>query len=402
MANVFRNFKLLLLALALLHLGLMARDAGQSLANANDLVFSDGISAVGGDFINMYAAGRLTLEGRIAEIYDPAAFMAFERTIMPAEIGTRFWAYPPTSLPLVAPLALLSFWPALILWSVLGLLLLGYGARRIGLDWLETALLVLSPAAISAVYYGQTGNAAAGLLLIALSAVRDRGALSPVAAALLTVKPQMGFLLPVLWLIRHQFRLIGATVCLVIALGALALWVAGPEAWRSYVGDTLSALNALERTGTGPFTLMIPSVFMAARLLTGDPALAQWVHWGFAAAVAAYVAWQFARTDSAERQNAILLVGTMLITPYIHIYDLAPAVCAAMLLMRRWTGTPSTLQLLICFVVLAAWALPALTLYGYSVGLPLGPPTLLLLLVALTLPLPRPSYDTLTLESSSK
>jgi hypothetical protein len=151
MSNPLKIFKLLLLALTLFQLAAFAYRTIPALQQSEDLVFADTVSPVGGDFINMLVAARLTVEGRTDEIYTPDQFMTAEHTIIPHDIGLRLWAYPPHSLLLVWPLAFLTFWQALTAWSVAGLLVLALGARRIGLDWIETSIIVLSPAAVSCV-----------------------------------------------------------------------------------------------------------------------------------------------------------------------------------------------------------------------------------------------------------
>jgi alpha-1,2-mannosyltransferase len=388
MTDIGRAFRLLLLALSLLHAGVIAGDLMQKLPEATDLVFAGTSSPVGGDFINKIAAARLVLEGRVAEIYAPEAFMAYQRTIIPHLIGLRLWAYPPTSLLLIWPLGFFTFVPAIVLWSLVGLAVLAWGARRFGFGWLETAIIVFSPAAISSIFYGQTGNVAAGLLLLGLSARRTADGVSIVATALLTIKPQLGLLLPVLWLIQKRFLFIALVIAAIAALGVATILAFGVAPWRQYVSETLPILGQLEREGTGAFLLMIPSAFIAGRIAIGDPTIAGWLHLASAAAVVALVLWRLTRTRVSMQQNAIVLAATALITPYIHIYDLPPLVAAGLLLMRQWKEAPRVAQLLVFFVVLAAWAMPMLTFAVNQAGAPVSPIILLTLLVLVAWPAP--------------
>lgn len=383
-----RAAKFGLLALTLIYLGVAVRTVAGELAAADGLLLPDGATPVGGDFVNLFAAARLVLEGRIAEIYQPQAFIDFTHTLIPHDIGIRMWAYAPHSLLLIWPLGLLNYWTALSLWTVLGLAVLIWGARRAGFDWVETAIIVLSPASIACVYYGQTGNIAAGLLLLTLAG--GRGWRAGLSAALLTIKPQVGFLLPILWLKERKFAAIAIAAAVAIGLGALSL-VFGVEAWRDYLGPTLGTLSEFEREETGRFLTMIPSVFIGMRLYAGDAALAGYVHGAVAVMAATLGLWRLWRTEDGRLRWALLIATMALITPYLHIYDLAPMTAAGLILLARRRDEPVAAQLVAALIALAAWALPLITVWGNTESVPLGPLVLVSLLAILALPVSRSS-----------
>jgi alpha-1,2-mannosyltransferase len=370
--NLLRHFKPFLLALTLLNLAGWAWTTTDQLRASRDFLFANG-TPVAGDFINMHAAGRLTAAGDIPTIYDPDAFMAYERTVVAKPIGLRLWAYPPHSLLAVWPFGLMGFYAGLATWSLLGLVVLGLGARRLGLDAMETAIIVLSPAALQCLYFGQTGNFFTGLLLLALASKRPMDGISAVSAALLTMKPQTGFLLPLLWLMQWRWRLILLTTGLTLALAALAIVVFGVDPWRDYVSLTLPLLSELEKYGSGPFMLMMPSVFMALRLfgVGGDPAL--YVHLGFAAIVLVVLAVGLRRSREPLTQSAMLLLGTALATPYLHSYDLAMVACGALLVARQQDRFSLAGHLALLILVVLAWGLPNLIFLLNAFGAPVSP-----------------------------
>jgi hypothetical protein len=383
MSDLVRYTKPMLGVLTVLHLGTVVRSTWTELGASSGLAHADG-SPLGGDFVNMLVAAKLMLAGRMAEIYQPEMFMAFERSLVPTDVGLRLWAYPPHSLLFVWPLGYLDYWAGFILWSALGLAVLICGARRAGFDWLETAIIALSPAAWASVYFGQTGNLAAGLLLLALAAPRG----GPVAAALLTIKPQAGFLLPVLWAIERKFVAIAIAGGVAIALGALALVLFGPAAWRDYLGPTLGLLNTLEREGEGGFMAMIPSVFIGMRNIVGDATIASYVHWAVAAAAATFAIWAMLRADDERGRWAIVIAAMAVITPYIHIYDLAPVLVAALIVFNRWQPASTNARAIAALVMLFVWALPLLTVLGNKATIPVGPivPIALLIVSAIRVP----------------
>lgn len=321
---------------------------------------------IGGDFINMWSAAQLLLDGDLASIYDHEALMAFQQTVVHAFIGLRLWAYPPHSLLLIWPLGFLSYIPALVVWSAIGLAVLAWGARRAGLTATETAIVLLSPASLYCVDVGQTGNVATGLMLVALFPRAPRAAGPIVAAALLTVKPQIGFLLPLVWGLQRRWVAIAATGALALALVLLATLLFGTETWRGYLTDTLPALDGLERYGRGPFTWRIPSAFMSFRILTGDGDLAIRLHLVFAALVGAWLVWRLVALSDAVTRAALVLVGTTLITPYIHAYDLNLLLCGALLVLRLHPERAG-------IWVAVAWALPLLLEWLNIIGIPIAP-----------------------------
>lgn len=331
-------------------------------------------SPFGGDFVNLWSAGQLVLNGAIEAIYRPDAFMAYELTHSGGEdIGFRVWAYPPQSLLFAWPFGLAGYFVTFAAWSVLGLVVLAAGARRFGFNWVETSILVLSPAALSCIYFGQTGNIATGLLLFALAGRDHRSIGSIASAAALTVKPQAGFLLALLWLTNRRWSLIAATSAATLLLIGLSIALFGMEAWRDYAGLTLPELSDLERNGSGPFTLMIPTMFMSMRLAGFDGDTAIVIHFAFAAAVLAFLIWRLRGERDPMNQAALVLIGTCLITPYLHLYDLGILMAGALIIMRGVDGLIGGKRLAVVLAVGAAWALPKLVMMFGTIGVPVSP-----------------------------
>ena len=175
-------------------------------------------------------------------------------------------------------------------------------------------------------------------MLLALSARRGSDPVPIVAAALLTIKPQAGFLIPVIWAVQRRWGAIVATAGVVLVLVALSVLVFGLASWSSYVSDTLPRLDDLERHGTGLFMMMIPSAFMALRIVTGDGDLAATLHLVFAGAVGAYLIWRLIVVKDTVARNALVLIGTVLLAPYMHSYDLALLLAGALLVARLYAG----------------------------------------------------------------
>lgn len=366
------TLKLFLLAMGLAHLVGFFLYKHDQLSNINGLLYSNG-TPVGDDFINLWTAARMELTGQAGKIYSVAEFDAYQKTLVGgANLGLRLWAYPPHSLLFVWPLGLIGYYPALAAWSVLGLIALFVGARRFGFDRLETAVLLTSPATILNLYHGQSGSLVTALVLLALSARTSRDAIPAVAAAaVLTTKPQGGFLLPLLWAFQRRWWMVLYTGLISLVILGLTIAIFGIEPWRDYLTDTLPTLSDLERNGTGPFMAMIPSVFMAMRIVMGQADIALVVHVIFAIMVGCVFLWRLWHVRDPERRTALLLLATVLVTPYIHNYDLALLLAGALIVARRpWVAGSGPFKAELPIIL--AWLLPQLVLLLNTAGLPIS------------------------------
>ena len=374
-----------LIILSCFHLFGFGVIAALELADAEGIVLSDGVTPVGGDFINLWTVGQLLAEGRTDEVYDPAAFMSYQWEAAGTPTGFRLWAYPPHSLLLGRVFGEPGYLASWLLWSLLGLIVLWWGARRLGLSKTMSAVLLLSPAVMYCLFLGQSGNLAAGLLMAALAKRGPLDGVGAVSATALTIKPQLGFLLPVLWVLRGRWGQIALVSGLSLATITLSVGIYGPDVWRDYIGLTLPALSQFERESTGPFMYLIPSVFMAVRILTDDGSLAGWVHLPFALLALGYCAFRIAGSSGGTHRQALVLVGTAVIAPYLHAYDLVVVLAGAFLALpgrtEGWPVAGVTVEPWLERAILLAWALPYFTLLGNAAAVPIAPLVLLLVLV---------------------
>ncbi len=152
---------------------------------------------IANDFVNVWAAGQLTLDGNPAAAYD----WPTHRTVEVHAVGHDFdgyygWHYPPTFLFVAAALATLPYLPAAILW--LAATLSAFVAAMATILGGRTGLLVACgfPAATWNVTAGQNGFLTAALIGGTLGLMERRTALAGVCLGLLTYKPQFGLLFP--------------------------------------------------------------------------------------------------------------------------------------------------------------------------------------------------------------
>jgi hypothetical protein len=334
-----------LLAAYLVGLGYLA-------LTANGLSDAQG-RPLGTDFSNIYAAGTYALDGWPTAPFDPALQYAREQAIFGA--GTPFygWHYPPFFLFVAAPLALLPYVPALLVWqaTTLALYLLTIRAILTGQPWhsvpspsprlrgegrgeepqaqcggcpspglsphspsktgvnalmlgrgesrasgggssdpLWPLLALAFPAVFVNLGHGHNGFLTAALIGGALAVLDRRPVLAGVLFGLLAYKPQFGLLVPLALLAAGQWRSFAAACATVVALLIATTLAFGLPVWEAFLGSLhFTRTVVLEAGETGWHK--IQSVFALVRMWGGPIALAYTVQSTATIALAVAVVW---------------------------------------------------------------------------------------------------------------
>lgn len=285
------------------------------------LVDADGRGQVA-DFVNIWAAGQLVLEGHPAAAYDWVLHKSAEDAAIGGASDAYFpWFYPPPFLFVAALLALAPYAVAFVGWLAVTLpayaiVIRGIVGRRIGFG-----LACAFPAALANAMVGQNGYVTAALLGGALHLMERRPALSGLLIGLLTYKPHFGLLIPLVLAVAGRWRVIMWAAASGALLAAWSVVAFGWSTWAAFAHSLPLASGAVLTQGRGDFTKM-HSAFALIRLLGGSELLA----WSLQAAVIVAsgalvcVLW---RTRAAfELKSAALAAATLLVTPYLYVYDL--------------------------------------------------------------------------------
>ena len=103
--------------MALVWIGLAASNYFTDLLEQTRDGLSNGLGRpFGDDFVNYWSGAFLALHGRAAEVYDFAAFHAFEQSVTALSLKYYHYSYPPVLLLLTLPLAFIPYVPALFIW----------------------------------------------------------------------------------------------------------------------------------------------------------------------------------------------------------------------------------------------------------------------------------------------
>ena len=272
----------------------------------------------GGDFIAYAAAGRLAAEGHPSLAYDDPATYEFERRIGDAG-GFVPFHYPPPFLALSRSFAPLHYPLALVLWlAVTGTLFIAV-LRLTAHRFSSRDSLLVVPAAIITVGFGQNGFLTAAILGFALVCLDKKPVIAGSLFGLLLYKPQFLPLALLVLLTTGRWRALGAAALSGFGVALISCLVLGMGVWRTYVADLPDAYDVLAETGSwGHMT----TLFASLRLLGVPKLLADALSLVLIVSTAVCVVriWRFRATEATRASS--LLVGTLLTTPYAFSYDL--------------------------------------------------------------------------------
>ncbi len=281
------------------------------------------------DFGDFWSAGHLAWAGKLSVIFHPSQFQLWLDHRFPFVHGARMWSYPPSMLPLVLPTGYLGPTAGFVVWTMLGLIALAV-ALALLVPWPDfgAALLLacVLPVLWDNILVGQNAAFTGALLIAGFAWLDRRPGWAGLAFGVLTIKPQLGLLVPLASLAAGRWRALGvaATVALgLIGLSALAF----PGTWAMFFAHVAPVmqhrlLRAYHPTSGQSY---MSSAFIATRGV-GFPV---WAAWGVqslvtgTAAMAMVKLWRRRDLDAAARLPRIVasIALCLAATPYTLDYD---------------------------------------------------------------------------------
>jgi len=305
--------------------------------------------AIPTDFVNVWSAGRLVLEGHPAAAYD----WTLHKQAEIEAVGHAFdkygsWSYPPPFLLVSAALAKLPYFAAFavwmgVTWAVFALTLREIVGHRLGIF-----LAAAFPATLLNLTVGQTGFFTAALIGGTLLLLDRRPVLAGVCLGILTYKPQFGLLFPLVLAVAGYWRTFATAAVVAIAMAVASCLAFGNVTWVAFFAATSMNAKAVLSDGLLDYA-KLQSVFGLVRALGGGETAA----WSFqipaALAIALGVTLIWRRPVPFELKAAALAVGTLFITPYVFVYDLTILALSTAFLIRMglrtgfWPGESAAL-----------------------------------------------------------
>lgn len=296
------------------------------------------------DWFTFWGGGRGVLLS--ADIYDATTWATLTRENGSTWLPNPIFIFAPPTAILFAPFAALRVDVAAFLWTFLSAWFIALAVIVIAREMRWARAKFLAPViALGVLFFlpvlltllmGQIS--ALVLILVVVAAVLwDRGAwfAGGLLLGLTVVKPQpVAFLLPLLalWTIWHRhWRALGGMI-LSGALGALATFALFPHFLSAWQGALLNKVSGV--------SARMPTVWGAAADVFGATSFALLGALGMIALVAAWSVWLIARWRArALELTSALLIGSVIVSPYLWNYDqvvlLAPLMLALIRLEQR-------------------------------------------------------------------
>lgn len=294
------------------------------------------------DFNNLWSGTRMALDGDVDKLWSAEAYRAELRDMHSPDLPDHEWSYPPHMLLVGLPFAVLPELPAYLLWTSATLLAAYLAIRAAGATLMETAAAMISSTVGFNILLGQNGAMTAALFLGGFALLEKRPALAGVLFGLLTVKPHLGIVIPLVLIVTRSWTTI-ATACLTCAAmlaGTTLIW--GSGVWTGFLEGTVPLMRDTILYAPVPqgFQINSANLFMTLRSLALDIAPAQMNQLALSSLCALAAAWAWSRRDSLDRPLLIAITATLAFAalPYGYVYEMLGVMFAAVMLLRyQWT-----------------------------------------------------------------
>jgi hypothetical protein len=322
-------------------------------------LLAEGFSSViiNRDFSNYWMASLLVLAGEQQDLFSQPVYFARALATFGPEYGLHNWGYPPHFLLFLWPFGLLGYKAAMLVF--LGATLFLFAAavtifRSRFAPHSDRAILFLAVLGyvLMMVDTTQNGFLTAAALLLGLAWMKDRPALAGLAFAFLTVKPQLGLLIPILLIFDRNWRVIAWAALFTVVMVGLSSIFFGLSSWQAYLTETLVYQRSVMTDWYGLFLRMMPTVFGSVRTLGFTPQVAAIAQWPVSLFAGALVIWLLWTVTDPLRRAFVVVCGTFVVLPYGFNYDMgALTVVAAILVGSRQSLNQYTV---LAIVVVAA------------------------------------------------
>jgi hypothetical protein len=307
------------------------------------------------DFVNVWAAGKLVLDGHPALAYDWNVQKQVEVALLGQDfIGYFAWHYPPPFLFVASLLAQFSYTVAFIGWMAISIVPYLAMVRAIVGRPFGLMLAVAFPMVFNNTLVGQNGFLTAALIGGTLYLMPMRPVLAGICLGLLSYKPQYGLLFPIVLIAASQWTVFVSAGVTAVAM-ALASWLAfGTESWQAFFHWMPMFSQAFLTEGKATWW-KLQSIFSLVRYFGGTEPLAWAFQWVLTASVATVLVLMWRSRVPYTLKAAALAAGTLLTTPYLFMYDMMVLAIPAALLVRIGLKTgfrPCELPALACALAL--------------------------------------------------
>ncbi|MFZ1812855.1 MAG: glycosyltransferase family 87 protein [Rhizobiaceae bacterium] len=277
---------------------------------------------LGRDFLNFWYYGLAAWNGEVMRYYDiPQYNLVLDALIPGYDYPDQSFSYPPHFMLLAAPFGLVGYNWALVLFHGSGIYLFWRVVAAPLDDRAARIALLVMPTFIVFFLCGQLSAFLAVILVAIYRNLDTRHWLAGLLIALMTVKPQLGILVPLFLLLTRRWQVFGfATLFSLLFVGA-SLLVHGIEPWRHYLTDGIAHQSSLMVFSNVVVIGLMPTIFVNLVMTGLGETLAMTIHGAVALAVTAMMVVTILGTRDRFLQFAALVAATFSVTPYLMAYD---------------------------------------------------------------------------------
>jgi hypothetical protein len=276
----------------------------------------------GADFIQIWAASSLALQGHPSLIYNPETLKTVETTFL----GGSFKGYlachlAPSFLLTILPISFIPYLAALFIWLAIPLCGLMVIVYKIAPYRITFPLALAFPAIPLNIFYGQgafliTFLMGAGLLLLDSYPITS----GILFSLILNYKPHLGLLILVALLAGRRWKSCAAIVVATSILVIASAWIMGTDTWIAFFKNISYAGSILKNESI--IWDRMPTIFALVRLQGGSVGLAMVLQFIMAGGtiILLFLVWR--RDYPMPVRGSVLVLGTFLCSPYAFEYDL--------------------------------------------------------------------------------
>ncbi len=306
------------------------------------------------DFISFWAAGKLSLAGNPLAAYDIVAHRQVELTVGRFNELMPF-PYPPPFLLFVTPLGLLPYGASAIAWLVGTFALYVMAARQHSPS--AGRLAAAFPPVLVNGMIGQNGLFTGAIFIFGMRLLERRPVWAGLLLGCLIIKPQLATLVPLAFVAGGHWRAFFGAAASSLGLLLIALLIFGSDSYIAFA-KLMPLYASIASDGLVGWHKMA-SVYASMRLAGATAGIA----WGgqiIIGGAAGWTVWRVWRSDvEIGAKSAVLAAATVLISPYIYLYDTVFLLLPFLWLIRKGED-PRILAILWCIpivVTLQNWGL---------------------------------------------
>jgi arabinofuranan 3-O-arabinosyltransferase len=287
------------------------------------------------DFVNVWTAGRFALDGHPSLAWDWNIQKQAEVVLLQQDFKGYFaWHYPPPFLFVAELLAQFPYAVALVGWAFVSMLPYLAVVRAIVGRNFGILLAAAFPPVLINTLVGQNGCLTAALIGGTLYLMPMRPVLAGVCLGLLSYKPQYGLLFPIVLIAAREWTTFVSAALVAAALAFVSWLQFGTESWQAFFHWMPMFSQAFLHNGDAPWW-KLQSVYALVRYFDGPEQFAWMVHAILLGTVLITLVLIWRGQLPYPIKAAALVLGTLLTTPYLFMYDMVVLAIAVAFLLRQ-------------------------------------------------------------------